>query len=90
LRKEKKASSQTKLKAAQLRSLNLIQQKLKNTGLKNENLGEFSDYQIKINQASTPEEVEVVREEVLLYIECQNLLQKPLSPSQGKPKKSDS
>ena len=90
LRKEKKASSQTKLKAAQLRSLNLIQQKLKNTGLKKENLGEFSDYQIKINQASTPEEVEVVREEVLLYIECQHLLQKPLSRSQGKPKKSDS
>jgi MoxR-like ATPase len=89
LRKEKKASSQTKLKAAQFRSLNLIQQKLKNTGLKKENLGELSDYQTKVNQASTPEEVEVVREEVLLYLEYQNILQKPLSPSPGKLKKSD-
>ncbi|MCE8168071.1 MAG: AAA family ATPase [Candidatus Moeniiplasma glomeromycotorum] len=89
LQKEKKNTSQIKLKTAQFRSLNLIHQKLKNTGLKKENLGELSNYQSKINQTNTPEEVEVIREEVLLYIEYQNILQKPPASPQGKSKKSD-
>ncbi|KLL02332.1 MAG: ATP-dependent protease La [Mycoplasmataceae bacterium RC_NB112A] len=89
LQRENKSSSQHKIKASQFRSLNLIQQKLKNIGLKKENLGEFSNYEAKINQAESLEEVEVIREEVLLYLECKKSLQKPNLPIKDKPKTSD-
>ncbi|MCE8162977.1 MAG: AAA family ATPase [Candidatus Moeniiplasma glomeromycotorum] len=89
LQRENKTSSQTKIKAAQLRSLNLVQQKLNHTGLKKENLGELNNYEERINQTKTVEETEVIREMVLLQIEYQNTLRKPPTPSQDKPSKLD-
>ena len=84
LKKENKNISQTKLKATRFRSLCLIQQKLNNTRLKKENLGELRDYEEKINQANTLEEIEVIREEVLLQIEYQNALRNPTTSRKDK------
>jgi hypothetical protein len=89
LQRENKNSNKTKIKVAQLRSLNLIQQKLNNAGLKKESLGELSNYEERINQTNTIEETEVIREMVLLQIEYQNVLRKPKFPPRNKPSKLD-
>ena len=62
-------NSQNKLKASKFRALGVIQRALNNANFeKDENILENYDYKEKIENAASPEEVEAIREEILLRI----------------------
>jgi hypothetical protein len=60
-------NSQNKLKASKFHALLVIKKALNNTELE-KNKAVFADYEKEINNATSPEEVEATREEILLRI----------------------
>ncbi|CAH1767968.1 1079_t:CDS:2, partial [Entrophospora sp. SA101] len=62
-------NNQNKLKASKFRTLNTIQRALNDANFeKDENILENYDYKKEIDNATSPEEVEAIREEILLRI----------------------
>lgn len=66
--RERIKNEQTKLSLNKIQILRVIEEKLKNANLKKENLDLDEDYETRIKQAISSEELEITKEEVLLKI----------------------